>query len=82
MADYYDKMKVVSFPPTSTSGALDTLIQMYRDGEIREVVIYAPDEHDSGKYHSFVSGGISLKDLLLFKHQLSMLANKLSEADG
>ena len=82
MVDYYDKLKIVSFPPTDTSGAIDTLVQMYRDGEVRDVIIYAPSEDDLTKYHFFASGGLILKDILLAKHQLGMIAHKLSEADG
>lgn len=78
MADY-DSLKVVSFPPTDTSGALDTLIEMYRKGEVKEVIIYTPAASDKGIYHFYASAGIRLTDVLLAKQRLVTLAHRLCE---
>jgi hypothetical protein len=69
-------MSVVEFP-TDTAGMLATLQEMYRDGTIREIIIYAPNAKDGEVFHFNASGGIQTRDVLMAKHSLEVLAHKL-----
>lgn len=65
--------------PSDVAAMLDTLKDMYCEGTIREVIIFAPNARDSGIYHFCASDRIRLVDVLLAKNALDCLARGLSE---
>jgi hypothetical protein len=70
---------IIEFP-SDVSGMMGAITDLYREGQIRELVFFAPNDLDSGGFHFRASDGIKLSDVLMAKQYLTLLANALCEA--
>lgn len=71
---------IIEFP-SDVSGMIETIRDMYRDGTIRELILFAPNAKDSRVYHFRASDGIKLSDVLMAKQELTMNADALCRGD-
>jgi hypothetical protein len=49
---------------------------MYREGTVREVIIYAPNAKDRNIVHFKASAGVRLSDLLMARRYIEALIDK------
>lgn len=68
--------------PTDVTGMIEAIADMYRNGVVREVIIFAPNAKDPGAYHFRASDGIRLTDVLVAKQYLARLADRLCDNDA
>ena len=67
---------IVEFP-NDVGSMLTTLLEMYREGKFRELIVYMPDSQDRNVHYYHASGGIDATDLLRAKQVITIDANKL-----